>query len=121
MGAMRRFLIPAVLAAAFASMAHAQLLGDRVEGMRRLCFYRIPGGLNNQTDRRALEVGIGQSCPPQYREPEPDRPPRVIIPGTAVLKARRRQGGETLCTYRAGMRDYVRRLPAGRSCPMTPY
>lgn len=121
MGQMRNFLISAALAAAFASTAHAQLLGDRVEGMRRLCFYRIPGGLNNQTDRRALEVGIGQACPSQYREPEPERRPRVIIPGTAVLRSSRRVGGETLCTYRSGMRDYVRRLPAGRSCPMTPY
>jgi hypothetical protein len=89
--------------------------------MRRQCYYRIPGGLNNQTDRRALEVGIGQARPPQYREPEPERRARVIIPGTAVLRAQRREGGETLCTYRVGMRDYVRRLPAGRSCPMTHY
>jgi len=121
MGRMRHFLIPAVLAAAFASMAHAQLLGEHVEGMRRQCYYRIPGGLNNQTDRRTLEVGLGQPCPHQYREPEPERQPRVIIPGTAMLKARSRERGQTVCTYRSGSRDYVRRLPAGRSCPMTPY
>jgi hypothetical protein len=121
MGAMHRLLVPAAFAAAFASMAQAQLIGDHVEGMRRQCFYRIPGGLNNQSDRRGLEVGIGQTCPHQYREPEPERPRRVVIPGTAMLKGSRRETGQTFCTYRSGSRDYVRRLPAGRSCPLTPY
>jgi hypothetical protein len=122
MGGMRLFLVSAAfVAAALASTAHAQLLGEHVEGMKRLCFYRIPGGLNNQSDRRVLQVGIGQACPPQYREPEPERQPRVIIPGTAVLRESRRVSGQMVCTYRSGSRDYLRRLPPGQSCPITPY
>jgi len=118
---MRRFLIVAAFAIAFAPAGHARLVAEHVNGLKRQCIYRAPHGPSSSHDRqRMIEVGFGQPCPSQYRAPDPIRR-RVVIPGTATLVGSRRESGRIVCVYRTETRQYRRPLPAGRSCPYTPY
>jgi hypothetical protein len=120
MASMRRFLIIFACAVACSPGAHAQFLREHVEGLKRQCFYRAPRGLNSRDEQRMLEVGFGEACPSQYHEPE-TTPRRVMIPSSALLRTSRIEGSQILCIYRSVTREYVRRLPIGRSCSITPY
>lgn len=105
----------------FVLMAAAQsggaLVGERVDGMRRVCSYE-----DQLRGRRAppLQVRVGMAEPCPFRYPRPRRPRPPEIPAMATLERQTHEGGRRICSYTyLGVR-YTRPIPASLSCPYTP-
>ena len=105
----------------FVLMAAAQsggaLVGERVDGMRRICSYE-----DQLRGRRAppLQVRVGTAEPCPFRYPRPRRPRPAEIPSMATLDGQSYDGGRRVCRYNYLGVLYNRQIPASQSCPYTP-
>jgi hypothetical protein len=108
-------MILAVLMAA--AQSGGALVGERVDGMRRVCAYE------DQTRGRLapplqVRVGLGEPCPFRYPRPRRPRPPE--IPSLATLEGQSYEGGRTICRYTYLGIHYSRTIAASQTCPYTP-
>jgi hypothetical protein len=127
--AMSRYPALLILFAALASLAgtaEARLVGERSNGVQRICIYENDGRDRTRTPLLESIVGQGEPCPTYYRRPRPTpaqqaREERaVIIPSLALLRNQALVRGEKVCTYEYGGRNYERRLSISETCPLTP-
>jgi len=122
-GMFRIFLALLTLALiGLAAAAEAQLIGQRTEGIRRICVYQKAGTIPTaRRGRRNIErvVGYGEPCP--QRDPGPARAQEPAIPSMAQYAGERRVQGVRLCDYQYLGRRYSRAVPAPRPCPLTPH
>lgn len=103
--------------AALASLAHAQLVGEAIDGTSRICAYNKA---NSPTgEREVIKVGIGQPCPYLRPLPEPEAP--QAIPFMAQFSRQRTRGNQRICIYALAGREYEHALPLMERCPLTPY
>jgi hypothetical protein len=87
------------------------LIREEVEGMNRVCTYRIgPVGSEAQTYR----TGMGQRCPATYPTADPNRP----VQPTARLASSEIQRGSRLCTYEQGTSQWTFAVELDQVCPV---
>jgi len=118
--------------------AHAQLLDDRMDGIRRVCVYagetRDPrSALTNDAmdndrrrgrqDRRTITVGAWENCPQQFpieREQDVLDGPPPPPPPFAMLRDQRLAVDHRECIYSYLGQDYTRVVPSNAVCTLTP-
>lgn len=110
-------IIAVVGVATLASLAHAQLVAEGVEGTSRICAYNKAGSPTGE--REILKVGIGQPCP--YMRPLPEPEPPQAVPFMAQFSRQRTRGNQRICIYTLAGREYEHALPLLERCPITPY
>jgi hypothetical protein len=106
------------LAMASGVQSGGSLIGEHVNGLRRVCQYQDPvrGRL---APSLAVEVGMAEPCP--FLHPGQPRPRPPEIPSMATLQGEVRTGGQTICNYAyLGVR-YSRPISAATRCPLTPH
>jgi hypothetical protein len=87
------------------------LIREEVQGMTRVCTYRIgPVG----SDAQSYRTGIGQRCPATYPTSDPNRP----VQPTARLASSRIESGNRLCTYEQGTSQWTFAVELGQVCPI---
>lgn len=106
-----------LLALVAAGQSGGALVGQHLEGMRRVCSYedRVRGRLAPWVQ---ITVGMAEPCPfyfPRRTRPRPDE-----VPAMATLEAETREAGRTICRYvYLGVR-YSRPIGPALRCPYTP-
>ena len=107
-----------LLVMASAAQSGGALVGQRLEGLRRICGYE-----DLARGRRAppLQIAIGMAEPCPFYYPGTPRPAPPQIPSMAALEGESRAGGQTVCHYRYLGARYNRPVRPGQSCPLTPH
>jgi hypothetical protein len=139
MTARRAFLALAVaLAGAGAGAAHAQLVGQSLDGDNRVCTYRLNSYATPTGPDPTWRVPVAQACPTTYPGRDAQLAERpggrangyivrggqripLSIPSTATLSEVRREQGHVVCVYNHLGHEYLRRGSAAASCPLTPH
>ncbi len=103
-----------VLGALVAQGAPAQLVGERLQGDRRICTYAAEAGPFSGQEGRAIAVSEVENCPVT---PPPQRS-RGSLPDTAQLRSWNVEAGRRLCTFEQGGEIWVRSVDLDRSCPI---
>jgi hypothetical protein len=107
-----------LLVMASAAQSGGALVGQRLDGLRRICGYE-----DLVRGRRApplqVAVGMAEPCPFQY--PGGRRPAPPQVPSMATLEGISEAGGQRVCRYvYLGVR-YNRPVQPGQTCPLTPH
>lgn len=111
----RRLVLIVLAIAGLSTPVQAQLISERLDGMRRVCVYRGPTGILTDTDRTSeYRVGMAENCPGSM--PGVSGSP---LPPTARLQSEREIGQNRICTFEQAGRIWERSVGAGRSCPMS--
>lgn len=114
---MRRLTITlALVGAAAAVPATAQLLGERVEGRQRLCIYAPEAGnfLSDGRGRRTYQTGLGENCPVTF----PSARSNFAAPPTARLRPESTSGESRSCVYEQNGSEWVLPRPQSGICPL---
>jgi len=114
---MRALLLVPFAAVAASAPAAAQLLGERVEGDRKVCEYvgSYQTG-DGQFLPNTVVLPLGEACPAVAPYRDPNRP----IPGNAFLTGEVVSGDRRRCTYSQGGVAYERFVVPDQPCAQTP-
>jgi hypothetical protein len=114
--AMRWFLTGGALlfGIALSSAADARLLGESVQGARRVCVYDSGSGYTSSTSRtRSVQIGLGQNCPANFPGGESSAPP----PSSAMLQSDTVDGRIRRCVYEQLGFTWQRSITIRSRCP----
>lgn len=114
----------------FALEQPGRLIGQRVEGLNRLCLYeppRTPIRPITAQEPRALRVGTGEPCPSRFRpqrvqeQSERNAGANEAPPVMAMLVGQERSANGKICYYAYLGQRYSRTVPISATCPLTPH
>jgi len=113
----RKSCIFVLAAGLLAAPASAQLIVERVDGVRRICVYAGAGNLlDGGRGAVAHRVGLAETCPATPPAPSTsfDAPPTAALVSDINLPGARR------CVYEQGSQQWVFDIAPQRYCPLGP-